>query len=102
MDTRLVDAAKRGDALAVRSLLFHGGTIHAKDATTGRTPLMIAALNGHEETVLELLHSAEAHLDPYSIMDEQEAQGGYTALHCEYCFKRPSRHVFLLLFWRYV
>jgi ankyrin repeat protein len=87
MDTRLVDAARRGDALAVRSLLFHGQcTIHAKDAATGRTPLMIAALNGHEETVLELLHSAEgAHRDdPLSILDEQEALGGYTALHCEY------------------
>jgi hypothetical protein len=31
--------------------------------------------------VMELLHSAEANLDP-TLLDEQESHG-YTALHCE-------------------
>lgn len=78
-----MDAARRGDDLAVRSLLFHGGKVNAKDEL-GRTPLMIAALNGHEETVLELLHNptTSAKKNPASIMmiDEQEAHG-YTPLH---------------------
>jgi lysophospholipase len=53
-------AAARGQEQQVRTLLEAGYSVHERDYA-GRTPLYLAALNGHLDTV-KLLHNAGAHL----------------------------------------
>ncbi len=51
----LVDAINRGDADAVRRLLMRGAPVNGKDEYWGRTPLIMASMNGHAEIVKILL-----------------------------------------------
>src|SRR5215467_3642611 len=50
----LLDAARSGDAAAVKSLLEKGAAVEAK-TSYGQTPLYLAAMSGHEEIVKLLL-----------------------------------------------
>ncbi|MDF2775523.1 MAG: hypothetical protein K0S86_5024 [Geminicoccaceae bacterium] len=50
----LFDAAFHGDSGAVDALLIAGAPLDARDRRGG-TPLMVAAANGHDETVLLFL-----------------------------------------------
>lgn len=51
----LVDAIFRGDADAVKSLLMRGAPVNGKDEYWGRTPLIMASMNGYTEIVRILL-----------------------------------------------
>ena len=53
--TALMDAVFRGDADAVKTLLSKRGFVNAKDEYSGRTPLIMATVNGHIEIVKALL-----------------------------------------------
>jgi hypothetical protein len=46
----LLEAARRGDLAAVKSLIEKGSAIEAK-TSYGQTPLYLAAMNGHEAVV---------------------------------------------------
>ncbi len=72
-DGSLIDAARRGDAAAVRSLLDHGADVNAAQGD-GMTALHWAVRRGHTE-VAELLTSAFADLEPTTRI------GRYTPLH---------------------
>ena len=54
----LIDAAKNGDAVSVKALLYKGADVKAADGF-GATPLNIAVQHGHTEVVMLLL-SAQA------------------------------------------
>src|SRR5262249_51215715 len=56
--SELVDAVKRGDASATRSLLDRGQSIEGRDRE-GNTPLMLAALHG-DAALVELLLARHA------------------------------------------
>ena len=58
MDTRLAEAAARGDAAAVRALLEAGAPVDGRDAAR-RTPLLLATRGNHVE-VARLLIAAGA------------------------------------------
>lgn len=53
-NTALLDAAKRGDAVAVRAALDAGADVEARDAEL-RTPLLLAALGDHVEAARALV-----------------------------------------------
>jgi ankyrin repeat protein len=54
LDSRLIEAANRGDTKAVQTLLASGANVNAKDAQ-GYDALCLAAKGGHTETVRTLL-----------------------------------------------
>ena len=57
-DTELLAASKRGDAVAVRSVLRRRPSltrIDCRDVTHGTTPLSLAACHGHAEVLALLL-----------------------------------------------
>ncbi len=69
----LMEAAREGDAQAVRSLLAQGADVNAAEGD-GMTALHLAAEGGHDE-VLEILISASAQVDARTRI------GSYTPLH---------------------
>ncbi|MCJ1475005.1 hypothetical protein MMC13_003665 [Lambiella insularis] len=72
--TPLFRAAVLGADLVVRKLLEHGASVEGSELTELGTPLTIAALRGHVDTVKVLLGNGAS--------CQARRPDGYTALHC--------------------
>lgn len=73
----LINACKKGDLQAVKTLIRSGADINSRDENSV-TALMLAAKNGHLEVVKELLkYGAEVHYSAYSDEYYDEYYYGY-------------------------
>ena len=73
----LINACKKGDLQAVKTLIRSGADINSRDENSV-TALMWAAKNGHLEVVKELLkYGAEVHYSAYSDEYYDEYYYGY-------------------------
>lgn len=79
---RLISAAANGATSAVRRLLAQGAPWYEMDPETGRTPLLIAAANGHYRVVKALLSARAEPNEPDSLGKTAlylAVEGGFTS-----------------------